>query len=172
MEFKKATIKDTSEILNIVKIAMNHMKEENNPQWVDEDAIMNSIINYINNNQYYLAIKNNEIVGIFALILTKDETYDVIDGKWLNNEKYITIHKIAVKYHKQHIASDILNFIIDLAKEKSINNIRIDTSSLNKSMTTFLEKNNFKYCGVISITKNFNDLKSHRNAYQKELSKN
>ena len=28
---------------------MNHMKEENNPQWVDEDAIMNSIINYINN---------------------------------------------------------------------------------------------------------------------------
>ena len=31
------------------KIAMNHMKEENNPQWVDEDAIMNSIINYINN---------------------------------------------------------------------------------------------------------------------------
>ena len=118
----------------------------------------------------YLAIKNNEIVGIFALLLTKDDTYDVIDGKWLNDEKYITIHKIAVKYHKQHIASDILNFVIDLANKKSINNIRIDTSSLNKSMTTFLLKNNFKHCGVISITKNFNDLKSLRDAYQKELS--
>ena len=39
-------------------------------------------------------------------------------------------------------------------------------------MKTFLDKNNFKHCGVISITKNFNDLKSHRDAYQKELSRN
>ena len=54
MEFKKATLKDTSDISNIVKIAMNHMVEENNPQWVNFDVIMDSIISYINNNQYYL----------------------------------------------------------------------------------------------------------------------
>ena len=169
MEFKKATLNDTNDISNIIKIAMNHMVEENNPQWVNYDAIMQSIINYINNNQYYLAIKNNEIVGIFALLFENDDTYDVIEGKWLNNDKYITIHKIAVKYHKQHIASDILNYVISLAHKKSINNIRIDTSSTNISMNAFLLKNGFVNCGVISIRKDFTDLTSLRLAYQKEL---
>ena len=79
MEYKKATLKDIDNISEIIKIAINHMKEENNPQWVYHDLVLQSIINYINNNQYYLAVRNNEIVGMFALLFEEDDTYKVIN---------------------------------------------------------------------------------------------
>ena len=52
---------------------------------------------------------------------------------------------------------------INKAKEKNIYNIRIDTHNDNISMLSFLKKNNFSYCGIISITCDFNDFNSLRN---------
>jgi predicted acetyltransferase len=169
MEFIKATLNDLEDIRNIIVLAIKHMKEENNNQWYDENIILNTTMKSINNNTHYLVKENNETIGMFSMIYGIDDTYNEIDGKWINNEKYVTIHKIAVKYFNKHIASKILDFVIKNAISNNVYNIRIDTHEDNISMRKFLEKHQFIKCGIISITKDFNDTQSLRFAYQKIL---
>ena len=171
MEFIKATINDKEDLKNIIILAINHMKEENNNQWYDADIILNTTMKSVVNNTHYIVKENNETIGMFSMIYGIDETYNEIDGKWINNDPYVTIHKIAVKYYNLKIASKILDFVIKNAINNNIYNIRIDTHEDNISMKKFLEKHNFIKCGIISITKDFNDKKSLRLAYQKNIKK-
>lgn len=171
MEILKATLKDLDDIRIIHQIAINYMHDENNfNQWKNNDEnFINTMINYINNNNFYVVKKDNEIIGFFAMIFGIDDTYNNINGKWLNNESYVTIHKIAVKYHRCHIASFILDYVVKKAINNNVYNIRIDTHKDNISMNSFLKKNGFINCGIISITCDFNNFNSLRNAYQKTL---
>ena len=172
MEIIRANINDLNEVSKIFINASIHMKEEKNlKQWevIDNDFI-NSIIAYIKKKEAYIVKNGDEIVGFFALIYDEDKTYKVIkNGKWLNDEKYVTIHKIAVKYFQKHIATFILKYIENKIKSENIYNIRIDTHNDNISMLSFLKKNNFSYCGIISITCDFNDFISLRKAFIKVI---
>ena len=85
------------------------------------------------------------------MIFGIDKTYNEIDGKWINNDSYITIHKIASKYFQKGIASFMLNHAITTAKSNNIYNIRIDTHKDNLSMQRFLTKHDFKACGTIYL---------------------
>lgn len=171
MEIKLAEFKDYDEIYNIYLIAQKHMSDENNhKQWSDKEVFKKDVERYLNNKCFYIVLDENEIVGFFALIYGIDHTYDEIrDGQWLNEEEYVTIHKIASKYFQKHIASFILENVESKVKNQNIKNVRIDTHEKNISMRTFLEKRGFKKCGVISIEYNFNNIDSLRYAYQKVL---
>ena len=171
MKVLKASLNDLNEIKSIHKIAVKHMNDEHNHnQWLLNDQnFINGIINYINNNQFYIVKDNDEIIGFFAMIYGIDTTYNNINGQWLNKKEYVTIHKIAVKYHRKHIASFILDYVSSQALLNNIYNIRIDTHKDNVSMNSFLNNKGFCKCGIISIKHNFNDLNSLRIAYQKIL---
>lgn len=173
MQVYKANKHYLREIENIYHIAVDHMISENNVnQWKhNNDKFTTQIIDYIDNNNFYVVKENNEIIGFFAMIFGIDKTYNEIDGKWINNDSYITIHKIASKYFQKGIASFMLNHAITTAKSNNIYNIRIDTHKDNISMKKFLERNGFIRCGIISITCNFNDKNSLRYAYLKQLDK-
>jgi len=169
MDIKLATINDLDEIYSIFLNAIKRMNAEGNTiQWQTNDGLtMSDVSNLITSkpNECYKVLENDEIVGFFRLVKGIDETYLRIDGKWDNEDEYVTIHKIVVRYVRRGIASYILNFIIDSIKEQSINNIRIDTHSTNRSMKAFLNDKGFKYCGVISINNDFSNLHSLREAY-------
>ena len=171
MEIILAEKEDINELVNLYHIAVDHMFDENNiNQWQHtEDNFINHITKYINENKFYKVVKNNEIVGFFAMIYGIDVTYNEIKGKWINNDPYVTIHKIASKYYQQGIASEMLNYVINDAIKKGIYIVRIDTHKDNISMHKFLQKHGFINCGVISITCDFNNLSSHRNAFLKEI---
>ena len=171
MIIRKAILDDLQSIKIVYDEAVKHMISEGNiDQWNDYNSFEKGVIKYINEGCFYVVESDVEIVGIFALIYGIDETYNSIRyGSWANHDEYVTIHKIASKYFERHIASFILNYIINEIKTKNINNIRIDTHRNNISMKTFLNKKGFKYCGEISITCDFNDLPSLRDAFIKEL---
>lgn len=172
MEIKKARLEDINELVNIYLIAQKHMIAEGNiNQWnQNEDVFKESIINYINNDNFYIVKQENEIVGFFAMIFGTDKTYNVIKyGSWINNDEYVTIHKIAVKYHQKGIASFIFDFVCKVALNANINNIRIDTHKDNISMNSLLNKFGFIKCGIISITCDYSNDNSLRIAYQKKL---
>lgn len=174
MKVYKANLNDINDIVNIYNLAVDHMYNENNTnQWQkNNDKFIPSITKYIEENNFYVVKENEEIIGFFAMIFGIDKSYnDIRSGKWANDDPYVTIHKIASKYYQKGIASFILNYVSETAKEKSIYNIRIDTHKDNISMNSFLLKNDFINCGIISYTCNFNDLSTHRIAYLKQLNK-
>ena len=169
MKVYKATLNDLNDIKLIHGLAIIHMnEEENHNQWIrNDEKFLNKMIDYIQSGDFYIVKENEETIGFFAMIFGVDITYNVIDGKWINNDEYVTIHKIASKYYRRHIASFILSYVEQTIANKGIKNIRIDTHIDNVSMNAFLLKNGFVKCGTISITCNFEDKNSLRIAYQK-----
>lgn len=168
MLIRKANILDLKQIQNLYTIARKHMIEEANlTQWADEKMFIEETESFIKQECLYVVIVDDEIVGMYALIYGIDETYNVINGKWINDYEYVTIHKMAVKYYRKGIASEMLEYIIKEIKLKNISNIRIDTHKDNISMNQFLLNHGFILCGVISIKNDFNNVDSLRNAYLK-----
>ena len=162
MKIVKGLVEHLSEYLLIYDEAIKFMRENGNlNQWtIDHRPNEESIKKRIEEGFFYEIIDNssNEVLAVFALIFGVDETYLEIDGEWLNDEPYATIHMVAKKKGVTGIFHAISNF----AKAKS-KNVRIDTHEDNLIMQKAILKRGFKYCGIIHL----ND-KNHspRLAYQ------
>ena len=167
MKICLALLEDIDKIMNIYDIVRIRMVNEGNfTQWDNRDVFKFEVIEYIQKGLLYKVIKNDEIVGYFAYISGKDNAYSLIDGRWLNEDEYVTIHKIASKYNNAGIGSFVIDYVINRCKNENVKNIRIDTHKNNISMNKFLINKGFIICGVISLNLNFNDIDSLRNAYQ------
>lgn len=165
MEFRKTVEADINDVMDIIKDAQSYFKAKGINQWQNNYPNYETIKNDIKNGYGYVLLKDNIIVGTVAVIFDGEETYDCIyDGKWLSNGEYTTIHRIAVgsNYKGQGLASTILKNIEEISLRKGIRSIRVDTHEENKSMRKFLEKNGFRYCGIIYLKD-----KSKRIAFEK-----
>lgn len=147
MEIRNSTIKDLDEILSIYDHARQYMIENGNPnQWGLDRPSKQQIIKDIENENSYVCLDEDEIVGVFYFNIDEDKTYNEIDGEWINEMTYGVVHRIAVKNNKKGIGS----FCINWAYINCLN-LRIDTHEDNKAMKSLLEKMNFKYCGIIKL---------------------
>ncbi len=158
MQIRKATIDDLDVIMSIYKDAQDFMIESGNPnQWghfyPSEDLVREDISKGIS----YVICDRDNPHGVFVLIDGLEPTYQYIEnGSWINEEPYITLHRIASD-GKLH---GIFKSAIDYSKSIS-DNIRIDTHSNNVIMQKQIEKNGFKKCGTIYVREG-----SPRIAYQ------
>lgn len=160
-------INDLEELMNIYYLVRKRMIDEDNlTQWDNPEIFKKELIDYINKKVLYKVVKNSEIMGFFAYIKNGDNAYNKITGKWLNDNPYITIHKMASKYPKNGIGRYIIEYVREQMLIDNLKDIRIDTHKNNKSMNIFLEKMGFKFCGIISLNLDFNDEHQLRNAYQ------
>ena len=162
LQIRKSRKEDLDKLAEIFAIARKAMKDSGNPnQWKDDRPAMSTVERDIENGNSYVVTENDEIVGTFAYIVGVDPTYIEIDGQWLNDDEYGTIHRIA----SSGKAKGVLKSVLDFASSKGID-IRIDTHEDNKIMRHLLEKYGFKYCGIIITDDN-----TPRLAFQKVADK-
>lgn len=160
MNIRLATYDDLDEIRNIFLVAKSKMVSDGNlEQWKDIDYPFCYTKEDIDKRQCYVIENDNkELVATFVYIIGEDPTYSYIEGKWLNNNKYGTIHRIASNNKEKHIFKTVLDYVLS-----SRIDIRIDTHKDNKRMKHLIEKNGFTYCGIIYVRDG-----TLRLAYQKE----
>jgi len=152
---------DFDKIEEIYAYARDFMKKTGNPnQWKDNSPSLDLVLSDIKDsgNGYVIIDEDNEIVGCFALIEGKDPTYSYIEGQWLNDDSYVTIHRCASSGKRNHIFEEIIKFSLTFNKD-----IRIDTHNDNKIMQHKIESNGFIKCGIIYIEDG-----SPRIAYQRK----
>ncbi len=138
---------DIEDVLAIYDSARKRMREAGNTtQWVNGYPSLDTITNDIRNGCSYVIEKDNLIVGVFVFIIGKDPTYDIIEGEWLNDDPYGTIHRIAGAPGMSGIADCCLDF----CKSKGMD-IRIDTHNNNAPMLGWITKRCFTYCGIIHV---------------------
>ncbi len=162
MNIRKTSIADLNTVSAIYAFARDFMRKNGNPkQWnhgyPDEEIIMSDIKKGVS----YVIENNHEIFGVFTFIEGNDPTYEIIQGKWLNNKPYGTIHRIASNQQ----VKGVLNYCLNFCRTK-IDNVRIDTHHDNVIMQHLLEKNGFVKCGIIVCRDG-----TPRIAYQKDFSK-
>lgn len=143
---RKADLGHIDSIMKIYEVARQYMiNTGNDKQWGMNYPSRQLIEEDIMSKHCYICIGDDEEIHcVFMLIEGKDPTYANIDGKWLNEDPYSTIHRIASdgKY------PGMFDKCIEYSKSKC-NNIRIDTHEDNATMRHLIEKNGFVECGII-----------------------
>ena len=161
MIIKHCDINEIDKIMEIYDNARNFMRENGNKnQWINGYPSRELIIEDINLKRFYGVYENNELIGVFMLLIGNDPTYKKIyEGSWLNDDEYVVIHRIGTVLHGKGVAKACYDFALS-----KCNNLRIDTSRENLIMQRSLNKNGFKYCGVIYLENG-----DPRLAYQKSI---
>lgn len=149
MNVRKATSSDLNDIMEIYRIAQDFMIENGNPnQWGHTYPSHDLIIDDIDSRICNVICDENDIIhGVFALVFGDEPTYEHIEnGRWLNDDEYVTIHRIA----GDGKVRGIFNSTVEYCKNLS-DNIRIDTHESNRIMQRLIEKNGFQKCGIIYV---------------------
>lgn len=163
-EIRLGEMKDIEHILDIYESARSFMRANNNfNQWKNGYPGKEDVLRDIEDGNCYVGTdRNGVLVMTFAFILGEDPTYkNIINGKWLNEEPYGTIHRIA--------SNGMISGVLDKATEycfHKIDNIRIDTHEDNMPMLNSLKKLNYEKCGIIFCRDG-----SPRIAFQKQKNK-
>ena len=158
MKIKKAIHTDYDRIMQIYRTAQNYMIQSGNPdQWGHFYPQPELIKKDISEGACHILYDEDGVHAVFAMFTDSEPTYTYIeDGEWLNDEPYITIHRVASDGSRH----GVIKCVIDYAKSL-FDNIRIDTHAQNTTMQRQLEKNGFKKCGTIYLENG-----SSRIAYQ------
>lgn len=149
MKIRNAQINELDKIMEIYAIAREYMKQNGNEkQWGDNYPAVETIKNDIENKQCFVGVDDQNIIHfVFVFIIGEDSTYKIIEqGKWLNDDTYGTIHRLASDGLVKGIFSNCLEFCLE-----KISNIRADTHHDNLTMQHLFEKNQFEKCGIIYV---------------------
>ena len=141
---RKANLDDLPRILEIYAYARQFMRNTGNPtQWKEGTPAESALRRDIAAGQLYVQ-ENDGVHAVFALILGNDPTYAEIDGAWLSDAPYATLHRVAGDGTRH----GVLNQAVEFAKTQC-GHLRIDTHKDNQIMQRAIAKNGFRYCGVI-----------------------
>lgn len=148
----KAREEDLSRVVNLIDSARAALKADGVDQWQGKDPTPEDLLENMKSGCCYF-FKEDEVVGMAVLKEGADPTYDVIDGKWLTNGDYLTIHQFVVDNERkgEGVSRRMMERIFAYAKYKGIPAIRIDTHADNFRMRGLIESAGFAYCGVITV---------------------
>ena len=148
---RKANYADLASVLDIYSSARDFMALSGNPtQWNGGYPSEELIRSDIEEENLFVAVLGEKILGVFYYRFGEDPTYKVIyDGEWKSDLEYGVIHRIAVsdEARGKGIVSICFDYCFELCK-----NLRIDTHTDNLPMRKSLMKNGFEYCGIIRIS--------------------
>jgi GNAT superfamily N-acetyltransferase len=89
-----------------------------------------------------------------AISFKPESTYqNIFEGQWNSDAPYAVIHRFSVARDRKRsgVAGDFLKNAEQFCSDQGVAYIRIDTHAGNIPMRKFLEKQGFKYCGVIYL---------------------
>ena len=143
-EIRLANTNDISNVIEFYKIVCND--PNNKARWhygiypTDED-----LINDINNQELYILLQDNEIVSAAVIRMEEDELYL---GANFTNHNPAVIHILTTSpLHRHHgYAKDLLNHLIDVAKNNNKESIHLDIVYDNDYAEKLYESVGFKHC--------------------------
>lgn len=149
--FLKATDADIPAVAAILKAAVERMLTEGKQQWNQSYPNETHVRTDVVEGNGYILKRNNKTVAYGAVVFDGEPAYNSIRGKWLSDEPYVVVHRMAVLPDSQNRGCGIsfLKSVEKLALSKGINNFRVDTNYDNIRMLNLLKKAGFVYCGEI-----------------------
>ena len=144
---RPATPADLDVILSIYETASRFMRANGNlTQWVGGYPSAELLLEDMEKGHLFVCLREGAVRGVFMFRTDDPEpTYAVIDGAWLSNEPYGTIHRIAGDG-----AGGIFSQAFAFCRERA-EHLRIDTHADNYPMQHVVTKHGFVHCGTIYL---------------------
>lgn len=146
LDIRKTEERDIEKVLSIYEQARKFMAEAGNPgQWTGGYPAEEDLRRDMERGGSYVCLENGEIAATFFFLVAEEPTYRVIrEGKWLNEEPYGVVHRVASASRGRGLASHCLSWCL-----KQCHNVRIDTHRDNIPMQNMLGKLGFARCGIV-----------------------
>ena len=157
VKIRLANKKDLSEMREVFNYGREVQLASDNPtQWAPGYPSDELIMEDITQEAAHVCVdERGEIVAVLSVFTQPDPTYHKIEGAWLNDEPYATIHRIASNGKVRGVGQYCIEWV-----QSQFNNVRIDTHDNNQQMKHIIKKLGFKYCGIIYLENG-----DSRNAY-------
>ncbi len=152
MTIRPAILADVPALLNLLKRVVPMMQKAGNFQWDDHYPNATVFEQDINKNQLWVAVVNDQLAGVAALTEDQEPEYDQV-GFDLSQRAVVT-HRLAVDptFRGQGVAAALLQQAEQIALERGIAFLRIDTNSENKVTQKLFPKMGYQYAGEITLS--------------------
>ena len=153
MEFVVASFEHIDRMCEITEQAKRQLRDLGLDQWQKGYPSREVWTEDARKGCTYLAMENGEILGIFAFQTTPDASYNVIDGSWLTDGSYASMHRVCVAdgCKGKGVAGRMFDCGFRMALELGFASVRIDTHPGNLPMQRALAKSGFVCCGRIRL---------------------
>lgn len=148
--FEPACPEDEPAAWKIVHQAALDMAINGRHQWDETYPPRESISRDIDNGNGYVLKLDGEIVGYTALTFDGEPSYDRLQGQWLSDMPYATIHRTALarEHHGKGLARVLLLECGRECRKHKYKSIRIDTNHDNVEMLHLIDSLGFTRCGL------------------------
>lgn len=153
MEFIVASYEQIDRMCEITEQAKVQLRNLGLDQWQKGYPSREIWIEDVKCGCTYLAMEEGEILGMFAFQTTPDVSYYEIDGEWLTNDAYASMHRVCVSdsCKGKGVAGKMFAHGFAMAKKLGFASVRIDTHPGNLPMQRALKKAGFVPCGEIHL---------------------
>ena len=167
LQFRKASLPEIPQIWEILQKAIQRRKEDGSNQWQDGYPNPEVIKADIEKEVGFVLTEGENLVGYCAVLINDEPAYAGIEGKWLSDEDFVVVHRIAIAqdYLGKGLAKEMMKFIEEFAIQNNIYSVKADTNFDNLGMIKSFEKAGYVYCGEVFFRG------SARRAYEKVLEK-
>lgn len=119
----------------------------------------------------YVALDEGRVVGMFRYCTAPEASYETLDGSWLTEGPYATVHRCAVDAacRGRGVVGELFAFACEKAQADGMVSVRIDTHADNAPMRRAVEKFGFAFCGTIVLAEGA-EAGAPRIAFEKVLS--
>ncbi|MBW8360285.1 MAG: GNAT family N-acetyltransferase [Weeksellaceae bacterium] len=151
IHLRKALFADTERIWDILQQAIKRRKNEGSSQWQDGYPNPETVQTDIANCLGYVLTYDEKIIAYAALIFNDEPAYEKIEGKWLTNNEFYVVHRVAVADEAagKGVATILFRRIEEVALKSKIFSIRVDTNYDNAAMLKILNNLGYTYCGEV-----------------------
>ena len=138
---------DLPALLPVYDEARRFMRRTGNmQQWINGFPQPEFLLQRIRLGCLYVMEDKAGVYGAFALVPGEDPTYAYIDGAWLSDTPYATIHQLASNGTHVGVFAECLRFC-----RERYDHLRVDTHEDNRVMQHVTEKHGFSRCGIIYL---------------------
>ena len=138
---------DLPALAEIYRAARAFMAASGNPtQWGTTDPRPELLRRDIANGHLFVLCEGYTPRAAFALVPGEDPTYAVIDGAWLSDEPYATIHRLGSDGTCHGVFASAIGWAA--ARQP---HLRIDTHADNHIMQKLIARAGFRCCGIIHV---------------------
>ena len=153
MDFRLAREEDMEAMCRITRQAKEQLLRLGVDQWQKGYPNQQVWEEDIRQGMAWLAIEGETVLGVFAFQTTPDVSYGEIEGAWLTDSPYASMHRVCVSDDSKGkgVAGAMFRHGFAMARELGFASLRIDTHPENRPMQRALEKAGFIRCGRIYL---------------------
>jgi GNAT superfamily N-acetyltransferase len=167
MILRKANFSEAPIIWDILQQAIEQRKQDGSEQWQHGYPNEQTVQEDLDQGYAYVLTDNEVIIAYAAIVFGAEPAYTDIKGKWLTDDDYAIVHRVAVSNAAKGkgIATLLFKMIEDLCLQHNTYSIKVDTNFDNIPMLKIMDKLHYIYCGEIFF------IGAMRRAYEKVLTR-